>query len=289
MQIDLDKQQNLTAKSIDKGVMGFYALDNDDACNRSIVLSQNEMIWVCSSSEVEINSEALNNSYLLQNSESVLLTHPPSEWNINIRSKQGEFCFFIISLQALHELLSADFNEDNMDYAIDYSQISKVVSLSPKIMNSLAVIFSRSKKSPFHHIEKKGNFLLAFSIMMEKLFGNREHACPFQMNRATEEKIRFVRNNIVNNLSDQPDVLKLSFEVNIPKTILKQGFQHVYGKSIHNFYHDYRMDKAISLLENGQHLVKEIAFEIGYQNPSHFIAAFKKRNGCTPKQYMKNY
>ncbi len=49
------------------------------------------------------------------------------------------------------------------------------------------------------------------------------------------------------------------------------------------------MEKAESLLESGQHLVKEIAFEIGYQNPSHFIAAFKKRNGCTPKQYMKNY
>jgi AraC-like DNA-binding protein len=41
------------------------------------------------------------------------------------------------------------------------------------------------------------------------------------------------------------------------------------------------------MLASGELLVKEIAFKIGYQNPSHFISAFKKKYGYTPKQYLK--
>jgi len=31
--------------------------------------------------------------------------------------------------------------------------------------------------------------------------------------------------------------------------------------------------------------VNEVAFDIGYTNPSHFIAAFKKKFGTTPRKY----
>ena len=291
MKFDLKDQKNFHFVQITDGINGIAWDSNSKEKRISLTLQPNEMIWVCSPNEkTQIEIDTGFPTMDIGTSESILLVHPKSEWQVDISDHNRTTMCFVIELKTLHELLVADYREDKLsDYTIDYSQISKVISLSPKVLNALASVFSNANDSPFHHIEIKGNFLLAFSTLMEKLFGNKAHSCPFQMNRETEEKIRFVRNNIVNNLNAQPDVLKLSFEVNIPKTILKQGFQHVYGKSIHNFYHDYRMDKAISLLENGQHLVKEIAFKIGYQNPSHFIAAFKKRNGCTPKQYMKNY
>jgi len=42
-------------------------------------------------------------------------------------------------------------------------------------------------------------------------------------------------------------------------------------------------------LEENQQMVKDISFEIGYENPSHFISAFKKKYGLTPKQYIKQF
>jgi len=32
--------------------------------------------------------------------------------------------------------------------------------------------------------------------------------------------------------------------------------------------------------------VNEVAFQTGYTNPSHFIAAFKKKFSVTPKKYL---
>jgi len=40
-------------------------------------------------------------------------------------------------------------------------------------------------------------------------------------------------------------------------------------------------------LDQGRLSVNEGAFEIGYHNPSHFIAAFKRKFGVTPKKYTK--
>jgi AraC-like DNA-binding protein len=44
-----------------------------------------------------------------------------------------------------------------------------------------------------------------------------------------------------------------------------------------------KLDSAMEMLNSGEFLVKEVAFKIGYQNPSHFISAFKKKFGYTPK------
>jgi len=49
-----------------------------------------------------------------------------------------------------------------------------------------------------------------------------------------------------------------------------------------NFKLEYAKDEL--LLKNKK--VKEIAQEIGYENTSHFIDAFKKKYNTTPKQFL---
>jgi len=48
---------------------------------------------------------------------------------------------------------------------------------------------------------------------------------------------------------------------------------------------DSKLQKSRLLLDSGRYSVNEVAFQIGYQNPSHYIAAFKKKFGTTPKKY----
>jgi AraC-like DNA-binding protein len=40
------------------------------------------------------------------------------------------------------------------------------------------------------------------------------------------------------------------------------------------------------MLQSGKYKVNEVASAIGYTNPSHFIAAFKKKFGYTPKKFL---
>jgi AraC family transcriptional activator of pyochelin receptor len=65
------------------------------------------------------------------------------------------------------------------------------------------------------------------------------------------------------------------------------GFKEFYGTPVFTFLLNYKLDYSKKLLEDNNLNVSEIAILIGYSNSSHFIAAFKKRFGVTPKQFTK--
>ena len=69
---------------------------------------------------------------------------------------------------------------------------------------------------------------------------------------------------------------------------LKAGFKEIYGDTVFNFLFDYKMEFARKLLDTGSYNVNEVGLKIGYSTSSHFIAAFKKKFGTTPKKYLLN-
>ena len=70
--------------------------------------------------------------------------------------------------------------------------------------------------------------------------------------------------------------------------ILKEGFKQIYGTTVYGFLFDYKMELARKLLESGGHNVNEVGLKVGYSTASHFIAAFKKQYGTTPKKYIQS-
>jgi AraC-like DNA-binding protein len=143
-------------------------------------------------------------------------------------------------------------------------------------------------RPPFYKIFVQAKFLELFSLIMNASFGNPLDSCPVIINREIEQKLQKARRHVIENLDTPPDPDSLAIELSIPRSTLKEGFKYIYGKTIHQFHNDYKMEAALSMLKSGTKLVKEIAYDIGYQNPSHFIAAFKRKYGETPKQYLKN-
>ena len=53
-----------------------------------------------------------------------------------------------------------------------------------------------------------------------------------------------------------------------------------------SFLFDYKMEVARKLLEAGEYNVNEVGHKVGYSTSSHFIAAFKKKYGTTPKNIL---
>ena len=46
------------------------------------------------------------------------------------------------------------------------------------------------------------------------------------------------------------------------------------------------MDEARKMLESQKYNVNEVGLKLGYSTSSHFINAFKKKYGTTPKKYL---
>ncbi|MCB0427894.1 MAG: helix-turn-helix transcriptional regulator, partial [Mangrovimonas sp.] len=77
-------------------------------------------------------------------------------------------------------------------------------------------------------------------------------------------------------------------EVGLSLKKLKEGFRQVYGNSVYGFLFDYKMEVSRKMLESQRFNVNEVGLKIGYSTASHFIAAFKKKFGVTPKKYLQS-
>ena len=89
-------------------------------------------------------------------------------------------------------------------------------------------------------------------------------------------------------MAEPPSLQELADEINLSLNKLKEGFKQIYGDSVYSFLFDYKMEVARQLLASGSHNVNEVGLKIGYSTASHFIAAFKKQYGTTPKKYVQS-
>jgi len=110
--------------------------------------------------------------------------------------------------------------------------------------------------------------------------------CPFLADDNNIKKIKKAKEIIISRMIEPPTLVQLSKEVDISLKKLKQGFKQVYGTSVFSFLIDYKMQVSKRLLSSGEYNVNEVALKVGYSTATHFINAFKKKFGTTPKKYL---
>lgn len=80
----------------------------------------------------------------------------------------------------------------------------------------------------------------------------------------------------------------LSKKLNMSKSRLYRHIQHLTGMSGNSFIQELRMQKSLRLIKNKYGNVAQISLEAGYNNPSYFAKAFKKRFGHSPFSALKS-
>jgi AraC-like DNA-binding protein len=104
-----------------------------------------------------------------------------------------------------------------------------------------------------------------------------------QMWSAIDEAVDILKQEWV----DPPTIPALAKRVAINECYLKSGFRRRAGTTIGEYVRKLRMEKALALMESGGCSILETALSVGYANPSHFSAAFKKHYGCLPSRLLK--
>jgi AraC-like DNA-binding protein len=74
----------------------------------------------------------------------------------------------------------------------------------------------------------------------------------------------------------------------VSRSQLFRKFKTVTGKSPGDIIRSVRLKKAAEIILRGEMGVNEVAYEVGFNSPSHFISSFKKYFGKTPKEYAAN-
>jgi AraC-like DNA-binding protein len=112
--------------------------------------------------------------------------------------------------------------------------------------------------------------------------------CPFLNDQETVRKIKHAKEYLLKHMETPPGLKELAKISGLNEYQLKVGFKEIYGNTVFGYLLDHKLDHARVLLDSAKYQVNEVAYQIGYTNPSHFIAAFKKKFGITPKKYLMN-
>ncbi|GJD15207.1 transcriptional regulator [Rivularia sp. IAM M-261] len=99
------------------------------------------------------------------------------------------------------------------------------------------------------------------------------------------EKIYQAKEVLISNCEEPPTLINLAQQVGIHHMKLKQGFRELFGTTVFGYLHNYRMEMARSLLQEGNLNVTAIANIVGYSHLGHFSAAFKRKFGINPNEY----
>ena len=90
------------------------------------------------------------------------------------------------------------------------------------------------------------------------------------------------REMLATDFSNNYSTTNLARELGTNATKLKAGFKFFYGTTIFEYRKKYRMDYALTLLEEGELSIAEIARIAGYKRQASFTSAFKLHFGVLP-------
>ncbi|RED48864.1 helix-turn-helix transcriptional regulator [Seonamhaeicola aphaedonensis] len=219
---------------------------------------------------------------------SLLLYNPQRELPINLQVEPNSWIVSIlISIKKFHGLFSTEadhilfLNEDNKD-----KKYYKDGVITPSMAIVLNQLINYNLSSSIKHIYFKGKAYELLSLYFNRSEDANVEQCPFLVDEANVIKIRNAKDIIVSRMAEPPSLQELADEIGLSLKKLKEGFKQIYGDSVFSFLFDYKMEVARKLLEAGEDNVNEVGHKVGYSTASHFIAAFKKKYGTTPKKYI---
>lgn len=99
--------------------------------------------------------------------------------------------------------------------------------------------------------------------------------------------LKFIR-TIESNIHCKLTIKELAFLCNMSISTFKRTFEKQYGESPMKWFQNKRLEYAHYLLHFEKKTATEIYLDMGYENLSSFIQAYKNKYGITPKQHQKN-
>ena len=219
---------------------------------------------------------------------SILLYNPQRDLPIDLRLQPNTWIIgVIISIKKFHSLFSLD--ADHIHFLSPENSTKKYYD-NGVINPSMAVVLSQILSSNIHESMKalylKGKVYELLSLYFNKNEDTDIEQCPFLIDEDNVRKIRLAKDIILRNISEPPSLHELSEEIGLSLNKLKEGFKQLYGDTVFGYLLDHKMEEARSMLASNNYNVNEVGLKIGYSTSSHFIAAFKKKYGTTPKKYL---
>ena len=290
----------ISSENISEGVYnetiiedGFYILTFTNETNKDVfyqreVGSNFVQFHFCIKGRASFSFNEGNYKLALLESNSLLLYNPERDLPLNLTVSSDSWVLSVLlPIKKFHGLFSTEANyitflsDENKD-----RKYYKDAYISPSMAIVLNQLINYNLHSSVKPLYFKGKAYELLSLYFNRPADADIEQCPFLKDEDNVSKIKQAKQIIIARMAEPPTLHELSDEIKLPLNRLKEGFKQIYGDSVFSFLFDYKMEVARQLLASGSHNVNEVGLKVGYSTSSHFIAAFKKKFGTTPKKYL---
>jgi AraC-like DNA-binding protein len=209
-------------------------------------------------------------------------------------SPEGEHCFpkgvsraFHISFDLDYFTRVVDFNGEQTDSLLEkitrgdaFLASRGMMPIQPNMLGIIAEIRGCSLKGGFKKMYLEAKVLELLSLQLEQSF--RPVAESSALRKPDLDRLRQVREYLDEHFLNPASLPEIARMFGLNDFKLKKGFREQYNTTVFGYAHERRMGLARKLLNEGILNVSQVADVVGYENPNHFSAAFKKRFGYSP-------
>ncbi len=224
---------------------------------------------------------------MLKKDKAFIIHNPDTDLNAKLdSSEKGVLIRLSLKLQKLHQLFVPEAHSAPIFNPVN-TQIKSYdeIELQPELLLVLNNLLQKSQQVFSNTLFFQAKILEIFSLIYSEKPQETNH-CPFLNNEATVRKIKEAKELLISQYKKPPTIPELARAVQLNELQLKVGFKEIYGSGPYHFLMAHKLEIAKQLLLSGEHLVQEVAYQIGYSNTSHFIEAFRKQFGVTPKKLI---
>ncbi|MGX7667769.1 helix-turn-helix transcriptional regulator [Flavobacterium pedocola] len=224
----------------------------------------------------------------LNEEKSLLLYNPQKELPLQMEIAPKSWVITVlVSIKKFHGLFSEQ--AEHIPFLSDENKGKKYYgeeNISPSMAIVLNQMFHYSLNPSIKNMYYKGKGYELLSLFFNRNEDPNAEQCPFLIDEENVQKLKKAKEIVIAHMAEPPGLQELADQVGLNLKKLKMGFKQIYGDTVYGFLFDYKMEHARRLLDSGSYNVNEVGLKIGYSTASHFIAAFKKKFGTTPKKYL---
>ncbi len=199
------------------------------------------------------------------------------------REKESEYVNLMLSPCLLNRLA------DESGLSPPFELQHRVIFLDPIILNVAQLLKSEVVSSGLAgnlYVESLRNLLAVH--LLRNYSGVLSKSTPTKTDAIDALKLKQIKDYIEDNLAGDLAIAQLAALVPMSQFHFARAFKALIGEPPHRYILQRRIERAKVLLKVTRFSSAEIAYQVGFANPSHFTAQFRKFSGVTPKQFRNS-
>ena len=154
-------------------------------------------------------------------------------------------------------------------------------SVTVPMQTIIDAIFNSDRQGGLQHLFLESKIKELLLLQLES-YSKVQHQDTALIQKYHADKIYQAKAIIEANVGQPCSLIDLAHQVGTNECTLKKGFRALLDTSVHNYWSELKMKKALQMLQESDASISDIAMDTGFKTPQHFSTAFKKHYGITP-------